>query len=63
MRYVVELWRTDDDRVAGRLAREGATGMTPFSGWIELFTLLEPPPLEVVLPPDPTAEQVGDQVS
>ena len=46
MRYVLELWRSEDDRVEGQLGREGSTEMTPFSGWIELFSLLEPPPLE-----------------
>jgi hypothetical protein len=48
VRYVVEVWRTEDDRVEGCVASEGSTQMEPFSGWIGLFGLLEPPPLEVI---------------
>ncbi len=62
MRYVVEVWRTEDDRVEGRLAPEGSTEMMPFSGWIELLGLLEPPPLEITLPPDPIPEHVRPEV-
>ncbi|MEW6472590.1 MAG: hypothetical protein AB1679_09990 [Actinomycetota bacterium] len=63
VRFVVEVWRTEDDRVEGRLAPEGSSEMLPFSGWIELISLLEPPPLEITLPPEPTAEHVGPEVA
>jgi hypothetical protein len=46
VRYVIDLRRTADNRVEGFLRREGATQPVPFSGWIELATLLEPPPLD-----------------
>lgn len=57
MRYVLELWRTDDDRVEGFLAREGVPRTTAFSGWLELFGLLEPPPLDIVEPAHPKGEE------
>lgn len=46
MRYVMELRRTEDDRVEGFLIREGSTQSAAFSGWAELLSLLQPPPLE-----------------
>jgi len=57
VRYVLELWRTDDDRVEGVLTREGASQPTPFSGWTELFSLLEPPPLDAADERHPTWEE------
>jgi len=46
MRYVIELTRTPDDRVEGVVQRDGLTHPVGFSGWMELFSLLEPPPLD-----------------
>lgn len=46
MRYIVEVWRTDDDRIEGRLAKEGLAGTTSFCSWVELLGLLQPPPRE-----------------
>jgi hypothetical protein len=43
MRYVVELQRTPDDRVEGVVLPEGCEVGAPFSGWLELLSLLEPP--------------------
>jgi hypothetical protein len=42
MRYVVELRRTPDDRVEGVVLPEGCEVGSPFSGWLELLSLLEP---------------------
>jgi hypothetical protein len=39
-RFILEIERDGDDRVTGRLAREGRWSM-PFSGWLELLQLLE----------------------
>jgi hypothetical protein len=39
-RFILEIERDGDDRVTGRLAREGRWS-TPFSGWLELLQLLE----------------------
>jgi hypothetical protein len=39
-RFILEIERDGDDRVSGRLAREGRWSM-PFSGWLELLQLLE----------------------
>jgi hypothetical protein len=44
VRYVIELRRTPDDRVEGHLIAEGAAAPAPFSGWMELICLLQPPP-------------------
>ena len=46
MRYVIELRRApgDEDRVEGFLLVEGAPTPAPFSGWMELLCLLQPPP-------------------
>ena len=46
MRYVIELRRApgDEDRVEGFLLAEGASTPAPFSGWMELLCLLQPPP-------------------
>jgi hypothetical protein len=43
MRYVIELRRTPDDRVEGVVLTEGHEVGAPFSGWLELLSLLEPP--------------------
>ena len=43
MRYVIELERTADDHVEGVLRRDGMSESLPFSGWLELLSLLEPP--------------------
>lgn len=43
MRYVIELRRTADDRVEGVVLPEGEEVASPFSGWLELLSLLEPP--------------------
>jgi hypothetical protein len=45
MRYVIELTRTSDDRVEGLVIRDGLGQAVGFSGWTELMSLLEPPPL------------------
>jgi hypothetical protein len=45
MRYVIELTRTRDDRVEGVVIRDGLGHAVGFSGWSELMSLLEPPPL------------------
>jgi hypothetical protein len=42
MRYVIELRRTADDRVEGVVLPEGGEVGSPFSGWLELLSLLEP---------------------
>jgi len=42
MRYLIELARTDDDRVQGTVSREGVEEAVTFSGWAELLSLLEP---------------------
>lgn len=39
-RFILEIERDGDDRVTGRLARDGRWPM-PFSGWLELLQLLE----------------------
>lgn len=39
-RYLLDIGRDDDDRVAGMLARAGETPVA-FSGWLELLRLLE----------------------
>ena len=39
-RFTLEIERDGNDRVTGRLAREGRWSM-PFSGWLELLQLLE----------------------
>ncbi|HEY2706184.1 MAG TPA: hypothetical protein VGL20_21080 [Candidatus Dormibacteraeota bacterium] len=54
VRYVIDLRRTADNRVEGLLRRGGAVHAMPFSGWMELLSLLEPPPL------DPAAEPLPD---
>lgn len=41
-RYIIELERTANDYVEGVLRRDGASETVPFSGWIELLSLLEP---------------------
>ena len=41
-RYVIDLERTADDHVEGVLRRDGLSEPVPFSGWIELLSLLEP---------------------
>ena len=46
MRYLIELARTDDDRVHGTVSREGVEDAVTFSGWAELLSLLEPDPRE-----------------
>jgi hypothetical protein len=57
VRYVIDLRRTADNRVEGVLRREGTTQPVPFSGWIELATLLEPPPLDPAGEPRAAAEE------
>lgn len=47
MRFVIELRRTEDDRVEGYLTSDGTPEERPFSGWAELMSLLEPPMIEV----------------
>jgi hypothetical protein len=42
-RYIIELERTADDHVEGVLLRDGLSEPVPFSGWIELLSLLDPP--------------------
>jgi hypothetical protein len=42
-RYIIELERTADDRVEGVLGHDGLSEPVPFSGWIELLSLLQPP--------------------
>lgn len=44
-RYIVELERTADDHVEGVVRRDGTTEAVPFSGWLELLSLMEPPSL------------------
>ncbi|HKH06012.1 MAG TPA: hypothetical protein VKA65_12660 [Acidimicrobiales bacterium] len=39
-RYLLDIGRDDDDRVAGMLSRAGETPVA-FSGWLELLRLLE----------------------
>jgi hypothetical protein len=39
-RFLLDIGRDDDDRVAGMLARAGETPVA-FSGWLELLRLLE----------------------
>jgi hypothetical protein len=57
VRYVIDLRRTADNRVEGVLRREGTTQPVPFSGWIELATLLEPPPLDPAGEPQAADEE------
>jgi hypothetical protein len=42
VRFIVELRQTDDN-VEGEVTPEGATQAQPFSSWLELLRLLEPP--------------------
>jgi hypothetical protein len=57
VRYVIDLRRTADNRVEGVLRREGTTQPVPFSGWIELATRHEPPPLDPAGEPRAGAEE------
>jgi hypothetical protein len=41
-RYIIDLERTADNHVEGVLRRDGLSEPVPFSGWIELLSLLEP---------------------
>ena len=43
MRFVIDVVRTDDDRVEGLVTSEGRDHAVRFSGWLELLHLLEPP--------------------
>jgi hypothetical protein len=61
-RYIVELERTEDNRVVGVLHRHGLSEPLPFSGWIELLSLFDPPvraESEPVLGQDPDLRRVG----
>jgi hypothetical protein len=42
VRYIVDLRHTDDT-VEGEVTPEGAIQAQPFSSWLELLWLLEPP--------------------
>jgi hypothetical protein len=42
VRFVVELRHTNEN-VEGEVTPEGATRAQPFSSWLELLRLLEPP--------------------
>jgi hypothetical protein len=44
-RYIIELERTADDHVEGVLRQDALSEPVPFSGWIELLSLLDPQPL------------------
>ena len=49
MRYVIDLQRTADNRIEGVLRCEGEPQPVAFSGWMELLTLIEPPPLDAAV--------------
>jgi hypothetical protein len=51
VRYVIELRRTQDDRIEGYLTSDATPEELPFSGWAELLSLLEPPAVGDTLPP------------
>ncbi len=53
MRYVIDLQRTADNRVEGLLRRGDGLHAIPFDGWMELLSLLEPPPLDAAAEPLP----------
>ena len=42
MRFVIDVLRTEDDRVEGVVTREGGETPVRFSGWLELMHVLEP---------------------
>jgi hypothetical protein len=41
VRLVLEVWRTDDNGIAGSLTRQDSGERQRFSGWLELLGLLE----------------------
>jgi len=41
VRILIELNRTEDDRVEGVVSTEGSDEASSFSGWLELLALLE----------------------
>ncbi|GAA1928306.1 hypothetical protein GCM10009837_62310 [Streptomyces durmitorensis] len=60
MRYVIEVFRSPagvHGNVVDECEEEGDTGRcTPFHGWLELLSLLEPPP-------DPASTETGEPAS
>jgi hypothetical protein len=42
VRFVIDVLRTEDDRVEGVVTREGGETPVRFSGWLELMHVLEP---------------------
>jgi hypothetical protein len=57
-RYLIDLERTADDRIVGVIRRDGLPEPQPFSGWIELLSLMQPPLLAESEPvPEPHAQQ------
>jgi hypothetical protein len=42
VRFLIEVLRTEDDRVEGVVTREGGETPVRFSGWLELMHVLEP---------------------
>jgi hypothetical protein len=57
-RYIIELERTADDHIVGVLRRDGLSEPQPFSGWIELLSLMQPPLLAESEPvPEPHTQQ------
>jgi hypothetical protein len=49
VRFIVELRHTHDN-VEGEVTVDGATHPQPFSSWLELLQLLEPPAAEAPTP-------------
>ena len=56
-RFIVDLERTADDHVEGVVRRDGAAEAVPFSGWLELLSLMEPTPLPASEPGRPADAQ------
>jgi hypothetical protein len=42
VRFLIDVLRTEDDRVEGVVTREGGETPVRFSGWLELMHVLEP---------------------
>lgn len=42
MRFIIDMDEPEPGRIEGCVSREGDQAPLPFSGWIELLSLLEP---------------------
>jgi hypothetical protein len=53
VRFVIDVLRTEDDRVEGVVTRDGGETPVRFSGWLELMHVLEPAAVDDRRHPEP----------